>query len=312
MKNIALIVIMVFTIVTYPQKKKNGTIYSEHPAINTVESFYKALADNNTEKAVSYLADDFKYFNGTKPDKDAKGYTKEDYIKSITWWKNNVDYLKVESLPETNSDAVEKKDSKHDDVICVRKWDNMKGVHKETGVKIDVIVHRIFMVGKNNKIKKMVYYADEAIWQKINQSYGERKNGTIYNQHEYINKVKKMVHAYEHNDLDTCYSFYDENAKFTNINVPYGVTWTLNEDRESSKKMREKYEVISYDIQGYPDYLNYETGDLKVVMSWWNVRLIRKSDNKKIAAPLMLIHYFNDDGKIKYENAYFSSKLMFE
>ncbi|NOQ92680.1 MAG: nuclear transport factor 2 family protein, partial [Flavobacteriaceae bacterium] len=64
------------------------------------------------------------------------------------------------------------------------------------------------------------------------------------------------------------------------------------------------------DVQGYPDYLNYGLGNAKVVQSWWKVRMTRKSDKKEIVLPLMLIHDFNDEGKITRDNAYYSQSMM--
>ncbi len=71
MKRFTLVMMMLFTIITYSQKKKNGTIYSEHPAINVVEDFQKAFVSGDADKVMSYLADDYKWWNGTNSNKDA-------------------------------------------------------------------------------------------------------------------------------------------------------------------------------------------------------------------------------------------------
>ena len=94
--------------------------------------------------------------------------------------------------------------------------------------------------------------------------------------------------------------------------MPVGETISLEESKENDIKFKEKFEITSIDVVGYPDYLNYDLDDSSVVQSWWNVRLIRKSDKKKIVVPLMLIHNFNDDGMITREMAYFSLKLLEE
>jgi hypothetical protein len=84
----------------------------------------------------------------------------------------------------------------------------------------------------------------------------------------------------------------------------------LADDRAGHEKMRESFEIASVDERGYPDYLKYEINDSHVVYSWWDVRIVRKSDKKKILVPLMLSHTFNKDGKITSEFAYYSSKLF--
>jgi hypothetical protein len=74
--------------------------------------------------------------------------------------------------------------------------------------------------------------------------------------------------------------------------------------------MGEKFEINSIDVVGYPDYLEYDLRDGKTVQSWWDIRLTRKSDKKKIVMPAMFIHDFNDEGKIVRSSAYFSSKWL--
>ena len=136
------------------------------------------------------------------------------------------------------------------------------------------------------------------------------KNGTIYNQHKYINKVRRYVAALEFGDLDVAYGFFDEGARFSNLDTPSGKTHSLEEDRAGHEDFRQKFEISSIDQRGYPDLMKYELDNAKVVYSWWDFRVVRKSDKKKINIPVMLSHRFNDDGKIIHEYAYFSSKLL--
>jgi len=312
MKKILLLAAMLFAVVTYSQKKKNGTIYSEHPSIEIVESMLKSFVAGDEAKVASYLADDFKSYYGSETNKNKKGGTKEGFLKQVKFWKDNVSYLSIERSNGAYPDALEYKDGDNDDVVWVQTWEQVKGVHNKTGVKIDMPFHRLFVVNKDNKIKTMINYMDESIYDEIRQSFAERENGAIYNHHEYINKVRRMIHAYEHNDLETAYSFYDEKVRFDNINMPIGETYNLEESKEGDKKFMEEFEITSIDVRGYPDYLNYGLGNAKVVQSWWIIRMIRKSDEKKIAVPIMFIHNFNDDGMITRESAYFSEKLLNE
>lgn len=312
MKKILLLAVMLCTVVLYSQKKKNGTIYSEHPAIDTVESMLKAFVAGDETKVASYLADDFKSYNGSDTNKDAKGGTKENFIKQVKFWKDNISYLSIERSNGAYPDALEYKDGENDDVVWVQTWEQVKGVHNKTGVKIDMPFHRLFVVNKDHKIKTMINYLDRTIYGEIGDSFVERENGTIYNHHDYINKVRRMIHAYENNDYETAYGFYDEKVRFSNINMPVGEFYNLEESKEGDKKFIENFEITSIDVRGYPDYLNYGLGNAKVVQSWWNIRLIRKSDKKKIVVPIMFIHDFNDDGMITAESAYFSEKLLEE
>ena len=55
-----------------------------------------------------------------------------------------------------------------------------------------------------------------------------------------------------------------------------------------------QFDITSIDVVGYPDYLNYKMEDQKVVQSWWNLNMERKSDSKKIVMPILFIDTFND------------------
>lgn len=311
MKRLTLVVLMLLTMVTYSQKKKNGTIYSEHPAIDIVEDFQKSFVAGDADKVMSHLADDYEWWNGTNGNKDAKPGTKEGAGKNTSWWNENVSYLSLERTSGAYPDAIEYKDEDQKDVVWVQTWDHLKGVHDETGVKIDMPVHRLYVVNDENKIETIIDYSDRTVWDEVGQSFAARENGKVYNHHDNINHIRRMMAALENSDMDKFYSYYDEKATFRNIHMaPNAASMSLEEDKEGMNKMMEAFEITSIDVQGYPDYINYGLGDAKVVQSWWKLRMTRKSDSKKIVLPLFLIHDFDDEGKITGEIAYYSQALM--
>jgi uncharacterized protein YkuJ len=184
-------------------------------------------------------------------------------------------------------------------------------MHKKTGVKLDMPLHQLFVVNKNNKIKSITSYNNGSIFDEIGSSSDTRKNGMIYNHHDYINKVRLMIHSFENKDFNKSYSFYDKDAKFRSINMsPDDKSLTLDQMKDNDKKLMSQFDITSIDVVGYPDYLNYEMGNQKVVQSWWNFKMTRKSDNKKIVMPILFIDTFNDDGMIVDEMAYYSDKLL--
>jgi len=310
MKKGILTLLLMATVITYAQKKTNGTIYLEHPAIVTVEAMTQAFVKGDSEKVASFLADDFKSFNGTSTNKDDKGEGKESFVNGVSWWQNNVDYFSITASKGAYPDALEyKKDNKNDEV-WVQTWEDLKGVHSKTGVKIDMPMHRLFIVNKDNKIKTIIWYDNKSVFDEVGDSFVDRKNGEIYNHHEYINVIRKMIYAFENKDFDKAYSFYDEKARFRDINSPAGENATLTEQKANDQKFLDKFDIVSIDVSGYPDYLHYEMGDTKVVQSWWNYRLIRKSDKKSIVLPVFFIDYFNDEGKIVNEMVYYSEKML--
>ncbi len=311
MKKIILIVLLVVTCITYAQKKTNGTIFAEHPAITTVEAMTQAFVSGDTDKVASYLADDFKSFSGTSINKEDKGQDKAAFLQTVKTWKDNIDYFSITRSKGAYPDALEYKDENTKDVVWVQTWEDIKGVQNKTGVKIDMPMHRLYTVDKNNKIKTMISYSTSKIPDEINASYAERKNGEIYNHHENINSVRKMIHAFENKDYDKAYGFYDEKAMFSDINsLDINKEFTLSEQKSNDKKFLDAFDITSIDQVGYPDYLHYEMGDAKIVMSWWNFRLIRKSDKKALIVPVFYIDNFDDKGKIISEMAYYNGKAL--
>ena len=311
MKQKLALVLFVVSSVTYAQKKANGTIYQDHPAINAVNAMVQAYVKGDADKVATYLADDFKAYNGVSTNPDDKGADKKSFLQSVKYWKDNTDYFSITTAKGTYPDALEYKDEKQKDVIWVQTWEEMKGVDKKTGVKLDMPMHRLFVVNKDNKIKTIVTYGNGKPFMEADDSYAERTNGTIYNHHENINTIRKMIYAFENKDYDRSYSFYDEKATFSDINsAPDKAPLTLNEQKANDKKMLAQFDLVGIDMVGYPDYLHYELNDTRVVLSWWNFRLIRKSDKKEITMPIFFVDNFDDKGKIVGEMAYYSAKLL--
>lgn len=297
-------------LVTFGQKKANGTIYIDHPAIAVVENMTKAFVSGDVDKVASYLADDFKSFNGVRTNASDKGQDKESFSKSSKGWADALDYFSITRTKGAYPDALEYKESNQKDVVWVQTWEDLKGVHKETGVKVNMPIHRLFIVNKNNKIQTIILYNNTSILDEIGRSYAKRTNGTIYNQHDNINTVRKVMYSYENGDLDKTMSFYSDDAKFSDINMEFGKSYTKAEVTPMWKKFLDDYEIVSIDMIGYPDYLEYEMGNGREVLSWWNYRLIRKSDKKAITLPFHFSDSFDADGKIVAEMAYYSPTLL--
>ena len=294
----------------FAQKKENGSIYIEHPAIPVVQDFVSAMEKGDKTKMASYLTDDFEAYNGTSNQSKLKGMNKQEFLDDAMVYFDNLDYYKIETYPGSYPDAIEiKKDNKNNEVT-VQTWNMLKGVEKISGVKIDAAAHMIYTLTKDNKIKRLINYTNGQVIDEIKASRGDRTNGTIYNHHDYINTVRKMISALEHNDLDKAYSFYDDNVQFTNMDSADAKALSLTEQKAMDKTILDNFEISSIDVVGYPDYLHYEMGDARIVYSWWNYNLIRKSDKKKITLPIHFVHEFNKEGKIISETAYYNAAIM--
>jgi len=116
--------------------------------------------------------------------------------------------------------------------------------------------------------------------------------------------------ALENSDPDKAFSYFTEDAKFTNLDMARDESHTVAEEKEMFNGLIADWTIESIDVVGYPDYLEYEMGGAKVVQSWWDVRMTKKSDGKKVILPLMLTHNFNDEGKITGETGYYTTKSM--
>ncbi|RXJ50614.1 nuclear transport factor 2-like protein [Gelidibacter gilvus] len=309
MKKTVLVVMMLSAFINYAQKK-NGTVYIEHPAIDVVHDFIKASVGGDRSKMASYLTDDFKAYNGTSNNPNDKGMDKEAFLVNQMVYYNQLDYYAIEDFPGSYADAIEYKKDNPDGEVWVQTWSLLKGVQKNTGVKIDAGAHRLYTLTKDNKIKMIIGYGNGRVIDEIQSSFTDRTNGTIYNHHENINTIRKMMYALENADLEKMYGFYDENARFLDSSSPTFEGISIAEQKEIDKKILEQYEITSIDVVGYPDYLHYEMGDARVVQSWWNINLIRKSDKKAIILPIHYINDFNKEGKIISETAYYNPKLL--
>ena len=127
MKKITFMLIALITFSVSAQKKKNGTVYVDHPAIDMVESFQNAWVSGDLDKAKSFLAEDFRIFNGVGLNKNAKGWTKTQFVGNMTWWVNNMDYFQIKRSEGAYPDAIEYKEG---DQLWVQTWDHLYGVNK--------------------------------------------------------------------------------------------------------------------------------------------------------------------------------------
>jgi len=306
LRTIVLLIIVFAAISTNAQKKKDGTVYSEHPAIKVVEAMQKAFVAGDSATVGTFLADDFRGFNGSSTNPIQKGTTKQNFLNSVNFWKNNIDYFDIVRQDGAYPDAIEYKDGQ----LWVNTWEVVKGVHNETGVKLNMPFHREFLMNDDNKIKVVFNYYDESIYAEIGRSFEPRTNGKVYDNHEFINAVRRMYAAVENQDLDKAFSFHDENATIRNVNMPAGETISVAEDRAFTEKIFELYKDINFRQVGYPDYVHYQRNDSRVVQVWYNIHMTRISDNKKIVMPYHALIDFNKDGKITSVSEYYSEKML--
>ena len=80
------------TVLVFAQKKKNGTVYIDHPAIEVVNQMYEAVNSNNLEDLNALLSDDYKGVWGDEMNKDREPQTKEEFISNVDAWNTKNRY----------------------------------------------------------------------------------------------------------------------------------------------------------------------------------------------------------------------------
>lgn len=309
-KQLLFLALALSTLTMFAQKKTNGSVYIEHPAINAVTEFEKATISGDSSKLAGFLTADFKSYNGTSTAYKDSGMNKAAFLSSALRYKKEVDYFSMDTYPGAYPDAIEYSKDNKDGEVWVQTWVQLKGLHKATGVKLDAASHRLYRLTKDNKIKSIVNYGNGRVLDEIGLSFSNRTNGKIYNHHDYINTVRKAMYTFEKGDLDKSMSFYSDDAEFTDINLPWGKFYTKAEEKAFLQKFLTDFEIKSIEMIGYPDYLEYEMDNGREVLSWWKYNLVRKSDKKVIVLPIHISNSFDENGKIVAEVAYYSESLL--
>lgn len=303
-----LLLVFLISTVAFAQKTKNGVIYSKHPGIELIEKFNKAFIAADTLTLDEILDDNIKLKNGLSLNKDQKGSSKNQIINSSIFWNKNVKHLSIEQDKPAYPDALEYNKGGQ---LWVQTWERMNGYHAESGIKIDAPLHRLFRLSPD--AKKIIWigeYFERYLYRQIYRSNHERTNGKIYIQHPNINTVRKVASAFEFGDYEVAYSYFSDNARIEDINQPVDTSFSLEQAKKNDQAFLKEFTIESIDEWGYPDYLEYEEGSSKAVLSWWKFRLIRKADGKKMVLPVHFSDSFNEEDKISRRTIYYSQSLL--
>ena len=272
----------------FAQKKKNGTIYIEHPAIDVVNQMYEAVNTKDSLKLASLIADDFKGYSGDEMNKDAEATTKEEFLQNVSAWQTYNRYFTLKQTDNGYPDAVEYKDETFSSLTWVYAWEKMTGVGGTTGVKFSQPRHVQYGVTDKNQIVFARIYQNQGPFTESWRSQRELKDGQIYSHHPNINTVRKALHALEFNDMDAYYEAFTDTAQFDGLfndwdNDPLN----KEEIKALQKDFLATYTVNSFDC-AWIKYYEFDS-QRDYVQSWWRVSLTRKSDKKVTVIPVCLI-----------------------
>ena len=297
MKKLLLCSLMLCLMTTFGQKKKNGTVYIKHPAIDVINEMYAAVNQNNLEKLGELFADDFKGINGDNINKDSEPFTKEEFINNINQWNTTNRYFSLKTGKNAYPDAVEYKDENFDKVTYVYAWEVMSGVGGKTGVKFTQPRHAQYIVNADNKIGFVRLYMNQIPFIESWRSRRALSDGKIYSNHDNINTVRKSIHALQHGNMAHFFEAFTADAKFDGLFNDWDKKGlTMDEFKAMQLDFLNAYTIQSIDNK-WIKYYEFESQD-NHVQSWWRLTLVNKADNKKTTIPVMLIHKFNEAGKI--------------
>ncbi len=299
-----LLILLLFVGVNSFSQKKSGTIFSEHETIDKAKEVWQALVNGDEETYRSLFADSAYLSQNGNP----KPKTPNAKIgMGLEKWAGAFENLKVGDQKPAYPDALEYKEGG----IWVQDWLIMTGVHKESGVILNLPIHNLYNFNEEGKITTLVTYFNNDVFEEIADSKTTRENGKIFINHPYIATVRKGMNAFMDKDLDKWASFYSPKARCTSLTMQPGETQSL-EDYHGALASLFFGDDLKFKVEqvGYPDCIYYEKTDNYIVYSWWKMMI--KKEGNLIEFPFMVSHDFNDDGEIIFENIYMSSNHLEE
>jgi hypothetical protein len=291
-----LIIVLMVCISLNAQKKKNGTIFIEHPAFDVVENLHSAMNSNDSDALSKIIADDFRGVAGDQMNKDAKPQTKAQFIQQV---KNNHEISKYFNIRQSSNgypDAVEYKDENFSGT-WVYSWEYFTAVGGTTGIDYSQPRHTQYVVNKDNQIAFARYYLNQYPYSQTSNSQMEMKDGDVYSHHSNINTVRRFVKAFQYNDDENLFVDFAENVNVNGLFNDWGSDpMNLDGLKSGFKTFKSNYKINSMDNM-WIKFFKIES-DSNFVQSWWRFSVTRKKDGKEIVFPVMFNHTFNDDGKI--------------
>jgi len=301
MKNIVTTMMMMFVIASFSQKKANGKIYIEHPALEIAKKFDEAFVKGDLETLKSLVADDFGWRNASM--RGRRG-TLQQLLNRSNYLSKNIVNFEIRHRGTAYPDAFEYKE---DNSVDVKTYTWMTGYDKNTGLELNMPRNANFRITPDGKkVAWMTIMDDQLLWSKAYNAYETRKNGTIYKDHPHVSKVRLLIQAYQAMDFDKAKSMYNESTRFYDVmNSELLEFKTLEEEFAGIDEYMDAFEILDIREHGFPDVLDYE-GDGTVVISWWVFTFKNRKTGNTARIMQHLQHSFNENGDIVREDYYFN------
>ena len=306
MKKIIILTLLLIPISSFTQKNNNGKVYDKHPAIDKVNKFTSAWISGDTETLKSLTGNDFKMGSSMNSNPNYKGGDINNLIGQSRWMSNNFVNISLKDRGQAYSDAIEYKRSG----LFVQTFQEFIAWDKNNGFKIKTPFNATFVFDKKGeKIIRFWWSDNQAVWQKWNLSRQTIKNGTIYKDHPYIGKVRQIWFNLAMGNIDQVWKDFSPNARIYDLNLMDKDYNNLTDHQNYVGEVFSKYDFISIDEVGYPDYIDYE-GDGGTVLAWYNMIVKNKKTKKNITLKFHSQHDFNEEGIIVTEYLYYNANLL--
>ena len=306
MKKIIILTLLLIPISSFTQKNNNGKVYDKHPAIDKVNKFTNAWISGDTETLKSLTGNDFKMGSSMNSNPNYKGGDINNLVGQSRWMSNNFVNISLKDRGQAYSDAIEYKRSG----LFVQTFQEFIAWDKNNGFKIKTPFNATFVFDKKGeKIVRFWWSDNQAVWQKWNLSRQTIKNGTIYKDHPYIGKVRQIWFNLAMGNIDQVWKDFSPNARIYDLNLMDKDYNNLSDHQNYVGEVFSKYDFISIDEVGYPDYIDYE-GDGGTVLAWYNMIVKNKKTKKNITLKFHSQHDFNEEGIIVTEYLYYNANLL--
>jgi len=306
MKKIIILTFLLIPLSSFTQKNNNGKVYDKHPAIDKVNKFTSAWISGDTETLKSLTGDNFKMGSSMNNNPNYKGGDINNLVGQSRWMSNNFVNISLKDRGQAYSDAIEYKRSG----LFVQTFQEFIAWDKNNGFKIKTPFNATFVFDKKGeKIIRFWWSDNQAVWQKWNLSRQTIKNGTIYKDHPYIGKVRQIWFNLAMGNIDEVWKDFSPNSRIYDLNLIDKDYNNLTDHQKYVDEVFSKYDLISIDEVGYPDYIDYE-GDGGTVLAWYNMIVKNKKTKKNITLKFHSQHDFNEEGIIVTEYLYYNANLL--
>ena len=306
MKKIIILTLLLIPLSSFTQKNNNGKVYDKHPAIDKVNKFTSAWISGDTETLKNLTGDNFKMGSSMNNNPNYKGGDINNLVGQSRWISNNFVNISLKNRGQAYSDAIEYKRSG----LFVQTFQEFIAWDKNNGFKIKTPFNATFVFDKKGeKIIRFWWSDNQAVWQKWNLSRQTIKNGTIYKDHPYIGKVRQIWFNLAMGNIDQVWKDFSPNSRIYDLNLINKDYNNLTDHQKYVGEVFSKYDFISIDEVGYPDYIDYE-GDGGTVLAWYNMIVKNKKTKKNITLKFHSQHDFNEEGIIVTEYLYYNANLL--